>query len=818
MGYRALPLAVAISITLVSNVLPQLAKADAARVDKLVSEMSLDEKITLLGGIDDFYTRPIERLNIPRIKMTDGPNGTRVNGESTAYPAGVLLAATWDPKLAMREGEQLGRDARARGCHVLLGPGVNIYRHPRCGRNFEYFGEDPLLAGEIGAGYVNGVQSQGVSATVKHFAGNNQELDRNASTSEIDERTLREIYLPAFKRIIDQAHPGAIMCSYNRLNGTYASANRWLLTDLLRDEWKFNGIVMSDWGAVHGTLGPLMSGLDLEMPRPDNWSIEKVKPLIENGVASPDVIDVKVRRLVSWMDRFGWLEKEIKDESIPLNNPEGARVALEVARGGLTLLKNENAVLPLDKRAINSVVVIGPNAKPTPVGGGGSGYTSPFDSVSIVQGLRSALGEHRVTLIQTNAVDKLVSHPVIDAGSITAEYFPNENLEGAPVVKRGEPAIRIRPLPSGKESVVEGLAPGKFSVRYRATITPGGDADFTFFTRSDDGVRVLLDGRNILDDWGDHAAHDRSAVVSVKAGQPYLLTVEYFDSGGEASLEFGCGPMPQVFEPGDLQKLRDADAVVFCAGFSQQTEGEGSDRSYALPDGQDDLINRVAQENAKTIVVLNGGGSCDMAPWIDRVPALLHAYYAGQEGGTAIADVLIGAVNPSGRLPFTIEKQLSDVPSEGHWGNAGVVEYVEGLFVGYRGFDRKNLEPRFPFGFGLSYTSFELGEISAKFDGEAIVVSVDVSNTGSRDGASVVQCYVEPPADELIRPVRELRGFEKVELRPGEKRHVELRIPRTDLSYWDVQTHGWKLTPGEYGFVVGFNSRDLAKSVTLTVE
>lgn len=792
--------------------------ADASRVDELVAQLTLDEKITLLGGVDGFYMRGIERLGIPKIRMTDGPNGTRVFGKSTAYPAGVLLAATWDPSLAEREGEQLGRDARARGAHVLLAPGMNIYRHPRNGRNFEYFGEDPLLCGEIAAGYVRGVQSQGVSAVIKHFIANNQETDRFNVSVDADERTFRELYLPAFKRAIDAARPGAVMCSYNRINGVYAAADRWLLTEVLRQEWKFDGIIMSDWGAVHGTLGTVNAGLDLEMPGPTWLNAGRIKPLIESGQVSPATIDEKVRRLLAWQERFGWLDHDITDASIPLDNPDGAAVALEVARAGLTLLKNDDNLLPLDPAKVRSVVVLGANAIETPVGGGGSGYTEPFRSTSIAAGLQAAFGQEKVHVLLGDPHAKLAAAPAVDGGVFRAEYFRNTALEGPPLIAREERTIKFDGWPDDDREVVPGVKGGKFSARYRATITPAQDVDYTFFTHADDGSRVILDGKPVLDDWSDHQARTRSVTVKLEAGKAHDLVVEYYDAGGAATLTFGCGPMPKPFDDAELRQLSTADAVIVCVGFGPQYEGEGSDRTYALPPGQEDLIRRALDSNPRTLVILNAGGGVDMGGWIDRSAGLLHAYYAGQEGGTAIAEVLSGKVNPSGRLPFTIERRLEDVPSADNFGHDKLTEYAEGIFVGYRGFDRRDVEPRFPFGFGLSYTSFALGETSARLEGDTILVSTEVTNAGGREGASVIQCYVEPPPGAAPRPVRELRAFAKVTIKAGEKESIELRIPRSDLAFWDVNAHAWRVEPGEYRVRVGFDSRDLPGSAGVALE
>lgn len=785
----------------------QTTQPAAARVDALLAKLTADEKITLLAGVDDFYTRPIERVGIPRFKMTDGPNGTRVFGKSTAYPAGMLLAATWDPALAVREGEQLGRDSRARGCHFLLGPGMNIYRHPLNGRNFEYFGEDPLLTGMIAAGYVRGVESQGVSAVIKHFAANNQETHRSGGSSEVDERTLREIYLPAFRRAIDAGQPGAVMCSYNRINGTYASANRWLLTDVLRGDWHYGGLVMSDWGAVHDTLGPITAGLDLEMPGPEFLNAKAIAPLMAAGQVTQAMIDEKVRTLLTVAAERGWLDRDQTDVSIPKDNPEGARAALDIARGGLTLLKNEGGLLPLDRAKVKNLVIVGGHATQTPIGGGGSGYTEPFRSVSIADGIRAAAGAGvRVTLVNGEIGgerSRLAASPEVDGGTFKAEYFANEKLEGTPVLAREEHAIAY----DDRRTPIAGVGPRQFSARWRATITPTEARDYYFFTNSDDGSRVRVDGRAVIDDWSNHGDRVRSSVVRLEAGKAHELVVEYYDHGGAATMQFGCGVLKPRLSEADVAAIRAADAVVACVGYDDSTETEGHDREYALPDGQGEMLDEVTKLGTRTAVVLNAGGSCDAGGWLDRAPALLHAYYAGQAGGTAIAEVLFGDVNPSGRLPFTIERQLSDVPSEGHWGKRGKVDYVEGVFVGYRGFDAKNVEPRFPFGFGLSYTTFTVENARVVPRGEDVVVSVDVANTGSRAGATVAQVYVAPPKIELPRPPQELRAFAKVQLAAGEKKTIEMTIKRSDLAYWDPSTKAWTVTPGDYEFRAGTDSR-----------
>ena len=804
-----------------SSALAQTTQSSAsARVNELMSKLTPDEKITLLAGVDGFYTRAVDRVGIPRFKMTDGPNGTRVFGKSTAYPAGMLLAATWDPTLAQREGEQLGRDARSRGCHFLLGPGMNIYRNPLNGRNFEYFGEDPILSGDIAAGYVRGVESKGVSATIKHFVANNQETDRMGGSSDVDERTLREIYLPAFKRAIDGGHPGAAMCAYEQLNGTFCSANHFLLTEVLRNEWNYGGLMMSDWGAVHDTLGPITAGLDLEMPDPKYLNKDAIAPLMAAGKVTQAMIDGKVRRLLTVAADHGWFDRDQTDDSIPKDNPEGAAVALDVARAGVTLLKNENGLLPLDRARVKQIVVVGgTHATDTPIGGGGSGFTEPFHSVSIAEGVKAAAGANVSVNVISAGRDAqraaMQAKPMVDGGTFHAEYFDNEAFGGEPSVKRDETSIDF----DDKRNPVAGFRTRYFSARWKATITPTQAGDYYFYTRSDDGSRVMLDGKTIVDDWSDHGARVADKTVHLDAGQKHELTVEYYDNGGAAIMQFGCGLLPPLFTDAQQAAIRNADAVVACAGFGPATESEGSDRTYAMPDGQDELLSAVAKLNPHTAVVLNAGGSCDVSQWIDQTPALLHAFYAGQAGGTAIAEILFGDTNPSGHLPFTFEQKLSDVPSNGHWGKRGHVEYAEGVFVGYRGFDEKKIEPRFPFGFGLSYTTFAVsGTKVSHDDDDAITVTADVANTGGRAGSTVVQLYVAPPAGGVPRPPQELKAFAKVELPSDGSKSVTLKLKREDLAFWDPSSKAWKVTPGDYEFRVGTDSRHTPARATAHIE
>ncbi|HSV13445.1 MAG TPA: glycoside hydrolase family 3 C-terminal domain-containing protein [Tepidisphaeraceae bacterium] len=799
---------------------PQSAATAAAtaevdrRTEELLAQLTLDEKLQLLGGVDSFYTRPIDRLNIPRLKMSDGPVGTRNDGPTTAYPAGVALAATWDPALAEREGQSLGRDARARGDHFLLGPGVNIYREPQNGRNFEYFGEDPYLAGQIAVGYIRGVQSQGVAACVKHFACNNQETDRMTIDARVDERALHEIYLPAFEAAVKSGHAWSVMASYNRINGDYATANHYLLTDVLKDSWGFTGVLMSDWGATHDTLGPMTAGMDLEMPSPKFLNAAKIKPLIDDGPVSIAMIDDKVRRLLRVMLAMHWLDRPQKDSSIPLEDPSSNDTALAVARESIVLLKNQGNLLPLDRNKPQTIAVVGPTAAHY-TAGGGSSMAKPFHPITVLEGLQKIAGD-RVKIVHIpfislggNDLTAFADASQYESPGLAAEFFNNRDLTGKPVT-RADHTINFNW--HDEEMPIDGITTRSFSARWTGNIRAAESGPYVFAVNSDDGSRVKLDGKTIIDDWTNHATRVRTATVNLTAGETHDVVVEYYNSRGGASVQFGWGKPPALLSPDDRNMLAQADAVIACVGTS---ESEGADRAYELPEDQNQLITDAAGLNPKTIVILNAGGNVAMADWIERVPALLNAWYPGQAGGQAIAETIFGDNNPSGHLPDTFEKQWPDAPASGHYpGKDGKVEYAEGIYVGYRWFDSRKIEPRFPFGHGLSYTTFTIDNLKitpvSGGDSHDQVATVTVTNTGNKRGATVAQLYVRPHTTGIDRPLQELKAFARVELEPGQNKTITLPLNSRSFAYWDVDTHAWKSPAGEYEIAVGTSSRDIA--------
>ena len=787
------------------------------RVDSLLDKMTVDEKIEIIGGINDFYTRAIPRLGVPALRMSDGPMGVHDYGLTTAYPAGIALAASWDVDLAHRFGVAMGRDARARGVHFILAPGMNIYRAPMNGRNFEYFGEDPYLAARIAVNEIEGIQQQGVIATAKHFAGNNSEFARMTLSSDLDERTLREIYLPAFEASVKEAKVGAVMDAYNLVNGVYMTANSHLNEEILKKEWGFDGILMSDWGATHDGIAAANSGLDLEMPSPSYMNRNTLLPALQDGRVSMATIDDKVRRILRKAIEFGFFDRAQTDTGIPLYSQEGRQVALEEARSGAVLLKNDAHLLPLDETKVKTIAVIGPNAYPAVISGGGSAETKPFNAVSYLEGISNRIGTTADVLY---AVDVPVLDEVFDnsdfvtepGGSrgLKGEYFNNQELNGTPAMVRVDPHIHFD---WGEGSFASGEPVDHFSVRWTGFFLPKVTADYQFFTSADDGVRFYVGEDKVIDDWQPHSQTVDSGIKRLKAGQTYKIRLEYFEDVGSAIVGFGVTRADAFVGNKTKAVAANADAVVICVGFDPKTEGEGADRTFQLVGGQDELIRQISAVNKNTIVVITAGGNVDMTRWIDKVPVVLHLWYPGQEGGTALAQILFGDYSPSGKLPVSFEPRWEDNPVfHNYYPAKGEmrVPYSEGVFLGYRHFDRSTIKPLFPFGFGLSYTIFAYADLSvvpqAGNLNDPVTVSFEVKNTGHREGAEVAELYVGDSHSSVARPVKELKGFARVNLKPGESQRVTLKLDRRAFSFYDTTKKTWSAEPGEFSILVGGSS------------
>ena len=814
-----------------------------SRVDTIVQKMTLEEKIDYIGGTG-FAVRAMPRLNLPAFEMSDGPYGVRSNAgfPSTTYVAGIGLAATWNRDLATRVGEGIGRDARARGIHYMLGPGVNIYRSPRNGRNFEYFGEDPFLAANMTVGYITGMQTQGVSATVKHFMGNNSEFLRHDSDSIIDERTMREIYLPTFESAVRKANVGSIMNSYNLTNGQHMTQNGYLNIDIARKEWGFKGVMMSDWVATYDAVAAANGGLDLEMPTGAFMNRKNLLPAIQNGQVKEATIDEKVRNILGNAARFGWLDRTQTNTSISFFNAKNQAVALDTARESMVLLKNDNKILPLNKSQIHSILVVGPNAFPGVPVGGGSARAIPFHTVSALEGIGAYLGSGVTTfydrgvptISEAARTTDFVTELQNGKPGLRFESFQNGDLSGTPVSTAVAAHINYAGInwesfmddPAAAAALFESKASHEVSRRWSGYYKADQAGKYIVALQGageGTGNRVYVDDKLIIDNWKIVRAFQPHVLLPLSAGLHKIVVEDARHSPVGGRLRFAIVDQSKVVSPRAKELAAKADVVVITAGFDAESESEGGDRTFELPFGQNELIREVAAANKKTIVTVTSGGNVDSQEWIDRIPAFIAAWYSGQEGGTALAEVLFGDVNPSGHLPVTFERKAEDNPTYANYypeeGSKRVL-YREGIFVGYRGYEHNHTQPLYPFGYGLSYTTFKFSNLSVKPDASHAAVTFDITNTGDRAGADVAQVYVSDGHTKVDRPAKELKGFEKVSLQPGETKHVSIDLDSRAFAWYDTDAKKWSITPGKFGILVGDSSAslDLKGSVEVTKE
>jgi beta-glucosidase len=820
--------------------------ADDDRVEKLVRSLTLEEKISLISGTG-FGTHPIPRLGIPAFKMSDGPVGVRSPGPSTAFAAGVALAASWDTELANEIGTQIGRDARSRGMQFVLGPGANLYRAPMNGRNFEYLGEDPWLASRLAVSYIEGVQSLNVSATVKHFVGNDSEYARHTSDSNIDERTLREMYLPTFEAAVKEARVGSVMSSYNLINGEHATANAHIVRKILKGDWGFGGLYMSDWSATYDGVAAANAGLDLEMPSGRFMNARTLVPAVHSGAVSESVIDDKVRRLLTLASRMGWLESQAPDLSISRYNQPGREVARRGALESMVLLKNDANLLPVDVQRVRTIAVIGPNAHPAVVSGGGSAHITPFAPVSVLQGLSDKLGGAKtvtyargVSSFRVLALRTLfTTQRGAGANGVMVESFPDATFSGSPKATRTERSFTMGvdgfggdpdlltlydSLPPERAAALLAPPPGAGGPsfdRWTGWYDAAAAGSFAIFVQDTGSYRLLIDDEVVIDSSHIPKAIMRQTKRDLSAGSHKVVLEQTAGPDvGRIFMRVGISPPADLVDAGAKQLAAHADAVVLAVGFDADIESEGGDREFGLPPGQDELIKQIAASNPNTIVVINSGGAVDVTPWIDSVKAVVQAWYPGQEGGAALADLLTGDANPSGRLPVSWERSVSDDPTFANYYyndpmHPDRIVYREGVFVGYRGFEHAGVKPRYPFGFGLSYTSFKYSGFKVAPDAgghDLYTVSFDVANTGTRAGADVAQVYVGAKSPRVPRPLRELKAFARVELRPGETKHIDLTLNARSFAYYDVKASRWQADAGEYHVELGRSSEDIQAS------
>jgi beta-glucosidase len=683
------------------------------KIDALVKQMTLEEKVNMIHASSSFTSGGVPRLKIPELVMSDGPHGVRpehgrdwqldnnIADSGTYLPTGVCLAATWNPELGYSYGAVLGSEARFRGKDVILGPGINIIRTPLNGRNFEYQSEDPFLVSRMAVGYIKGVQDQGVSACVKHFAANNQEIKRFTINVEMSERALREIYLPGFKAAVQEGGVNTLMGAYNKFRGQWASENNYLLNQILRKEWGFKGLVMSDWDAVHHTTQAFWNGMDLEMgtdlqmlPNPQYnkfFLADTVVTLVKSNKFPEYLLDQKVKRILYVMAKTGLLEGNIKKGDY--NTKQHQSVAQKVAEEGIVLLKNENNFLPLQKNAHKTIAVIGYNAERKQAMGGGSSQVRAFYEITPLDGIRKLLGNNT-----------------------TIQYAAGYKIE------RGA---------------------GADSKMIEEAVNAARGADVVIY------VGGWTHGYN-------YAVWDDNAYDAEAADKPDMM----------------------------------------------------------MPFGQDELLTQVLNVNPKTVVVLVGGGAVDMSQWINKVPSIVQAWYPGMEGGNALAGILFGDINPSGKLPMSFPKKLEDHGAHalGEYPGDTVklqVNYFDDIYVGYRYFDKYEVEPQFAFGHGLSYTSFSYSGLQLRKEGNAVVVNFRIKNTGKVKGAETAQLYIGQDNPSLPRPPKELKGFRKISLNPGETKEVTIRLPADAFSYYSDLQHQWVNEKGSYSVMVGSSSRDI---------
>ncbi len=811
------------------------------RVQSLLDALTLEEKASLLAGASIWHTVPVERLGIPAIKVTDGPNGARGDslfgsGKGAAcLPSGIALASTWNPALVEEVGQVLGEEALSKGARVLLAPTVNIHRSPLNGRNFECYSEDPYLAARMAVAYIKGVQSRQVGTSVKHFAGNNSEFERNTISSEIGERALREIYLSAFEAAVREAGSWTVMSSYNKINGTFSSENPWLLTGILKDEWAFEGAVMSDWFGTHSTAPALNAGLDLEMPGPTQWRGQKLVQAVHNGEVTQDAATQAAGRILHLIERVGAFDHPDIPEEADIDLPAHREVARRAAAEAIVLLKNHDNMLPLDPGKLRSVAIIGPNAKTAQIMGGGSARVNAHYAITPFDGITAQLGpgvkvgyeigctNHKYTpLIPLSNLS--TSRDRTDHG-LTITYYNSPDLSGEPVWQTT--LLSTETVWLGE--IGHGVSMRAFSARISGFFTPDESGPHTISLVSSGICRLLVDGAELIDNWtsqnkGDAfmgaGSGEKTADLTLTAGTPVALTIEYSAQGAGFLSGVRLGAMPLLPQDAIDRAARlaaQSDVALVFVGSTGEWESEGADRpDMELVGKQADLIHAVASANPRTVVVVQTGSPITM-PWLSEPAAVLEAWFPGQECGNAIADVLFGKVDASGRLPQTFPKRLQDNPAYINYpGENGKVVYGEGIFIGYRYYDKKDIAPLFTFGFGLSYTTFEYSNLrlnkTSMASGDTLQATVDIRNTGPRPGSDVVQLYVHDLESSLARPEKELKGFVKVPLQPGETRPVSFNLDRRALAFWDDAEHRWAAEAGEFQALVGRSAGEIVLS------
>jgi beta-glucosidase len=819
------------------------------RVKDLVSLMTLEEKVSMVTACGD-----CPRLGIPKLVVEHGPFGAKVNFDSgktksigTYFPVSIAMAATWNADLVSNITTAMGSEMKAAGGMINAGPAMNIIRDPRGGRSFEYFTEDPLLNGIIATAYTEGLQSQKVMACLKHYACNNQENNRHTLNVSVSERALREIYLPGFEEAVRQGGAWSLMGAYNLVNGVHCCENPFLLMQVLRNDWGFKGFVMSDWVGTHSTEGSANAGLDLEMPR-ELWYGKKLEDAVKAGKVSEQTVNTMVGNMLRGMFWCGAFDTKPSLDKSVLASPEHLKVAREAAAQSMVLLKNDHKVLPLDLSKIKQIAVIGPNGDYGPqykdgkydahlLEGGGSSYLSvPRERlVTPFQGIQTNAGTNVRVVYAPGCYaedgcgtisSKYLRTPDGKHEGLLATYYNNANCTGTPAktevdsqmshVWKGEMAI-----PEAGRVEDDG---SHFSVVWTGTLHPPETRDYTLGVRNYSGqAKLFVDGKLIAsNEHGSRRDWNAMGTLRLKEGHSYDIRLEYAKAGDQADVRLGWDYENAAWMKQAVELAKKSDAVILTVGLSGESgETEAGDRkNLRLYPAQEKLIREVAQANPKTVVALIAGSAIDMRNWMDDASSILIAWYPGEQGGNGLADVLFGKADPGGRLPITFPTSLKQYP-EDIYANGTEINYKEGVFVGYRYFDEKGLEPLFPFGYGLGYTSFSYGKPtlnnSSIHAGDPVTVSLDVTNTGKRAGSEVVQLYVHQDHCSVPRPPKELKGFQKIFLKPGETRTVKFTLDKRSFAYFSEKKKDWVVEPGKFELLIGRSSRNIRRTASLTM-
>lgn len=818
-----------------------------ARLDGLLAQLSLEEKVALVAGRDMWTTPGAPRLGIPGLKVTDGPSGARGSSftgglTSASFPCGSAIAATWSPELVERLGEALAEETRSKGCDVLLGPTVNLHRHPLGGRHFECYAEDPVLSAEIAVAWIRGLQRGGVACCVKHYVANDNEFERMTISSDVPERALRELYLLPFEHAVKRGGAWSVMSAYNRVGGTHASEHSELLRGVLKGEWGFDGAVISDWFGTRDGAACARGGLDLEMPGPPRHYGAELLEAVRAGAVPAEDLDGMVRRVLRLGLRTGAFERAGAPEPAERSEdrPEHRALARRLASEAIVLLKNEGGALPLGGGPpLRRLAVLGPNARYTALQGGGSARVSPHYEVSALAGIRARAERAGVEVLHAAGCTSHRRLPLPDpcwlappsgeGQGLALELWNGLEPEGAPAATRSPRRLDFTWL----GEVAGGVDPAAFCARLSGRFTPPEGGRWSFSLTCAGRARLFVDGELVVDAWERYQRGDSflglgsaEAVGSVEldAGRPAFLRIEYSrrESRWMAGLRVGClPPVPDEGIAEAAELARRADAAVVVVGTDGEWESEGRDRTdLSLPGRQAELVRAVAAANPRTVVVLNTGAPVE-TDVLDAAPAALQLWFAGQEAGSALADVLFGDADPGGRLPTTWPRRLEDAPAFASYpGERGHVAYAEGVFAGYRHYDLRRVEPRFAFGHGLSYSRFAFGEPRVDLEEEPgasgrvrLRAAVEVANAGERAGSEVVQLYVSDLESGLARPPQELRAFAKLALAPGERRTVRLALGTAAFAAWDPERRAWLAEAGEYEIHIGRSSRDILATV-----